>query len=91
MTSRRRPDGAVEVAAIARRRSAKIIGEMDRESINVFAELLFRDAAHAATPDQVGSAQTGLANAARLLTKKVGRVRRTFRSPTAAGFRYSIA
>jgi serine-type D-Ala-D-Ala carboxypeptidase/endopeptidase (penicillin-binding protein 4) len=65
------PDGAVEVAAIASPPLGQIIGEMDRESINVVAELLFRAAAHAAT-NQPGSAETGLSNLREFMTKKVG-------------------
>jgi D-alanyl-D-alanine carboxypeptidase/D-alanyl-D-alanine-endopeptidase (penicillin-binding protein 4) len=65
------PDGAVEVAAIASPPLGQIIGEMDRESINVVAELLFRAAAHAAT-NQPGSAETGLSNLRDFMTKKVG-------------------
>ena len=40
----------------------QIIGEMDRESINLYAELLFRDAA--STGAHPGSAATGLATSA---------------------------
>jgi serine-type D-Ala-D-Ala carboxypeptidase/endopeptidase (penicillin-binding protein 4) len=65
------PDGAVEVAAIASPPLGQIIGEMDRESINVVAELLFRAAAHSAT-NQPGSAETGLSNLREFMTKKVG-------------------
>jgi D-alanyl-D-alanine carboxypeptidase/D-alanyl-D-alanine-endopeptidase (penicillin-binding protein 4) len=65
------PDGAVEVAALASPPLGQIIGEMDRESINVVAELLFRDAAHAAT-NQPGSAETGLTNLRDFMTRKVG-------------------
>jgi D-alanyl-D-alanine carboxypeptidase/D-alanyl-D-alanine-endopeptidase (penicillin-binding protein 4) len=65
------PDGAIEVAAIASPPLGQIIGEMDRESINVVAELLFRAAAHAAT-NQPGSAETGLSNLRDFMTKKVG-------------------
>ena len=65
------PSGATEIAAVASPPLGQIIGEMDRESINVVAELLFRAAAHAAT-HQVGSAETGLANLRAFLTKKVG-------------------
>jgi serine-type D-Ala-D-Ala carboxypeptidase/endopeptidase (penicillin-binding protein 4) len=65
------PDGAVEVAAIASPPLGQIIGEMDRESINVVAELLFRAAAHAAT-SQPGSAETGLSNLREFMAKKVG-------------------
>jgi len=65
------PDGAVEVAAIASPPLGQIIGEMDRESINVVAELLFRAAAHSAT-NQPGSAETGLTNLREFMTRKVG-------------------
>jgi D-alanyl-D-alanine carboxypeptidase/D-alanyl-D-alanine-endopeptidase (penicillin-binding protein 4) len=65
------PTTAIELASISSPTLANIIAEMNRESINLFAELLFRDAAHAATPDQVGSAQTGLATLRSLLSSKV--------------------
>ena len=64
------PSGAAEVAAVASPPLAQVIGEMDRESINVYAEMLFRAAAHAS--GQVGSAGSGLANLREFLTKKVG-------------------
>jgi len=65
------PTGAVEVAAISSPPLAQIIGEMDRESINLYAELLFRDTAHASL-HQVGSAETGLTNLRTFLSGKVG-------------------
>jgi len=65
------PSGATEIAAVASPPLGQIIGEMDRESINVVAELLFRAAAHASL-NQPGSAETGLANLREFLTKKVG-------------------
>jgi D-alanyl-D-alanine carboxypeptidase/D-alanyl-D-alanine-endopeptidase (penicillin-binding protein 4) len=64
------PSSATEVAAVASPPLAQIIGEMDRESINVVAELLFRAAAR--SQNQIGSAETGLANLRAFLTKKVG-------------------
>ncbi len=64
------PPAAVEVAAVSSPPLAQIIGEMDRESINIVAELLFRDAAHAS--GQVGSAETALSTLREFLTKKVG-------------------
>jgi D-alanyl-D-alanine carboxypeptidase/D-alanyl-D-alanine-endopeptidase (penicillin-binding protein 4) len=66
------PAGATQVAAIASPPLAQIIGEMDRESINVVAELLFRDAAHAGPNKPVGSAASGLANLRDFLSKKIG-------------------
>jgi len=65
------PSGATEIAAVASPPLGQIIGEMDRESINVVAELLYRAAAHSAL-NQPGSAETGLANLREFLTKKVG-------------------
>ena len=65
------PSTATEVASIVSPPLANIIAEMNRESINLYAELLFRDAAHAAAPGQVGSAQTGLATLRTLLTQKI--------------------
>jgi D-alanyl-D-alanine carboxypeptidase/D-alanyl-D-alanine-endopeptidase (penicillin-binding protein 4) len=64
------PSSATEIAAVASPPLAQIIGEMDRESINVVAELLFRAAAR--SENQIGSAETGLANLRDFLTKKVG-------------------
>jgi len=66
------PSSAVQVAALASPPLSQIVGEMDRESINIFAELLFRAAAHAADPQHAGSAQTGLANLRDFLGSKVG-------------------
>lgn len=65
------PGGASEVTSIASPPLSQIIGEMDRESINLYAELLFRAAAHAAT-HEMGSAETGLANLRQFMSKKVG-------------------
>ena len=66
------PSNATEVASLASPPLANIIAEMNRESINLFAELLFRDAAHAAAPDQAGSAATGLATLRSLLAERIG-------------------
>jgi D-alanyl-D-alanine carboxypeptidase/D-alanyl-D-alanine-endopeptidase (penicillin-binding protein 4) len=65
------PAAATQVAALASPPLAQIIGEMDRESINIVAELLFRASARA-TETTVGSAETGLANLREFLSKKVG-------------------
>jgi len=65
------PPTATEVAALSSPPLAQIIGEMDRESINIFAELLFRAAARAATTE-VGSAESALAHLRDFLSKKVG-------------------
>jgi D-alanyl-D-alanine carboxypeptidase/D-alanyl-D-alanine-endopeptidase (penicillin-binding protein 4) len=65
------PPNAVTLAAVSSPPLAQIIGEMDRESINVVAEILFRAAGHAGTKQQ-GSAVSGLANLRNFLTTKVG-------------------
>jgi D-alanyl-D-alanine carboxypeptidase/D-alanyl-D-alanine-endopeptidase (penicillin-binding protein 4) len=65
------PAGATEVAAVSSPPLAQIIGEMDRESINIFAELLYRAAARTPTV-AVGSAQTALANLRSFMSTKVG-------------------
>ena len=65
------PSSAVQIAAVASPPLAQIVGEMDRESINVYAELLFRATAHA-TLDQVGSAETALTTLREFFSKKVG-------------------
>jgi D-alanyl-D-alanine carboxypeptidase/D-alanyl-D-alanine-endopeptidase (penicillin-binding protein 4) len=63
------PHSATVVAAVASPPLGQIVGEMNRESINICAELLFRAAA--ATPSQVGSAETGLSTLRSFLNDKV--------------------
>ncbi len=65
------PTGATEFAAISSPPLAQIVGEMDRESINIVAELLFRATAHAALK-QIGSAESGLAHLREFMQRKVG-------------------
>ena len=50
----------------------RLISAMNRESINHYAELLFRDAAHAGNPALPGSAESGNAVLNQFLTTKVG-------------------
>ncbi|HTR79233.1 MAG TPA: D-alanyl-D-alanine carboxypeptidase/D-alanyl-D-alanine-endopeptidase, partial [Gemmatimonadaceae bacterium] len=64
------PSDAVSIAAIASPPLGDIIGEMNRESINLLAEMLFRDAAM--SPLQQGSASTALATLRQFMTQKVG-------------------
>jgi D-alanyl-D-alanine carboxypeptidase/D-alanyl-D-alanine-endopeptidase (penicillin-binding protein 4) len=66
------PATATKVASFSSPPLSQIISEMNRESINVVAELLYRDAARATAPDSPVSAETGLANMREFLTKKVG-------------------
>ena len=63
------PESAVEVAALASPPLGQIVGEMNRESINIVAELLFRAAA--AGPQQVGSAESGLMTLREFFSEKV--------------------
>ena len=65
------PANAAQIAAIKSPPLAEIVTQMDRESINLFAELLFRSAARAAT-GQAGSAATGLNSLRTFLAQKVG-------------------
>jgi D-alanyl-D-alanine carboxypeptidase/D-alanyl-D-alanine-endopeptidase (penicillin-binding protein 4) len=66
------PATAAKVASFASPPMSQIISEMNRESINVVAELLYRDAARATASNGQVSAEIGLANMREFLTKKVG-------------------
>ena len=66
------PVAAQKVAGFASPPVSEIISEMNRESINIVAELLFRDAARASAPNGQSSAAAGLANLRDFLGKKVG-------------------
>jgi D-alanyl-D-alanine carboxypeptidase/D-alanyl-D-alanine-endopeptidase (penicillin-binding protein 4) len=66
------PANAEKVASFLSPPLSEIISEMNRESINVVAELLFRDAARATAPGGQASAEAGLANMRNFLTTKVG-------------------
>jgi D-alanyl-D-alanine carboxypeptidase/D-alanyl-D-alanine-endopeptidase (penicillin-binding protein 4) len=66
------PESAERVASLASPPLSRIVSEMNRESINIVAELLFRDAARATAPNGVGTAETGLANLRDFMQKKVG-------------------
>jgi D-alanyl-D-alanine carboxypeptidase/D-alanyl-D-alanine-endopeptidase (penicillin-binding protein 4) len=63
---------ADKVASLRSPPLSQIVSEMNRESINVVAELLFRDAARASASDGVGTAASGLANLREFLKTKVG-------------------
>jgi D-alanyl-D-alanine carboxypeptidase/D-alanyl-D-alanine-endopeptidase (penicillin-binding protein 4) len=66
------PASAQKVAGFASPPLSQIVSEMNRESINIVAELLFRDAARASAPNGVASADAGLVNLRDFLTKRVG-------------------
>jgi D-alanyl-D-alanine carboxypeptidase/D-alanyl-D-alanine-endopeptidase (penicillin-binding protein 4) len=79
------PKNAVKVASFGSPPLSQIVSEMNRESINIVAELLFRDAARASAPDGVGSADAGLANLRDFLSKKVGTDPRTINVSDGSG------
>jgi len=66
------PANAEKVASFLSVPLSDIISEMNRESINIVAELLFRDAARASAPGGQASAEAGLANMRNFLATKVG-------------------
>src|SRR4029453_6987220 len=63
---------AVTVASLSSPSLARLAAAMNRESINHFAELLFRDVAHVTSPDHVGSAEVGNSVLKKFMTDKVG-------------------
>ena len=63
---------AVTVASLASPPLARLAAAMNRESINHFAELLFRDVAQVNSPDRVGSAEFGNTVLKKFMTDKVG-------------------
>ena len=66
------PATAAKVASFGSPPLSQIVSDMNRESINVVAELLFRDAARATAPGGMSSADAGLVNLRDFLSKKVG-------------------
>ena len=65
------PATAQPVASIESPPLAQIVSEMNRESINHVAELLFRDAARVTAPDHVGSVAAGETALRDFLTTKL--------------------
>ena len=63
---------AVTVASLASPTLARLAAAMNRESINHFAELLFRDVAQVSSPDRVGSAEFGNTILKKFMADKVG-------------------
>ncbi|HEU4723610.1 MAG TPA: D-alanyl-D-alanine carboxypeptidase/D-alanyl-D-alanine-endopeptidase [Gemmatimonadaceae bacterium] len=66
------PGNAEKVASLASPPLSRIVSEMNRESINIVAELLYRDAARATAANGMGTAETALANLREFMQKKVG-------------------
>jgi D-alanyl-D-alanine carboxypeptidase/D-alanyl-D-alanine-endopeptidase (penicillin-binding protein 4) len=68
----RTPANAVSLGSLASPPLATLASVMNRESINHFAELLFRNVAHAASPDAVGSAENANGLLKQFMAQKVG-------------------
>ena len=66
------PTTAVRVADLPSPPLGRMLSVMNRESINHFAELIFRDAARHGAADSIGSAESGNALLQRFLVGKVG-------------------
>lgn len=66
------PAGAVKVTSLPSPPLSRLVSVMNRESINHYAELLFRNAARGPKRVGVGSVQTGEATLVQFLTQKVG-------------------
>ena len=66
------PAAASKIASLRSPPLSEIVSEMNRESINIVAELLFRDAGREVAPDGMSGADVGLANLRDFLGKKVG-------------------
>jgi D-alanyl-D-alanine carboxypeptidase/D-alanyl-D-alanine-endopeptidase (penicillin-binding protein 4) len=66
------PAGARVVTSLASPPLDRLVSAMNRESINHYAELLFRDAGRAASHDGVGSARNANELLQRFMTEKVG-------------------
>jgi serine-type D-Ala-D-Ala carboxypeptidase/endopeptidase (penicillin-binding protein 4) len=64
--------GAVKVTSLQSPPLARIIAAMNRESINHYAELLFRDAVRGPDRSEVGSADLGASLLHHFMTEKVG-------------------
>jgi serine-type D-Ala-D-Ala carboxypeptidase/endopeptidase (penicillin-binding protein 4) len=69
--SGRTPANAEKIAGLPSPPLSQIVSEMNRESINIVAELLFRDAARASAANGTSSAEAGLTNLRDFLQKKV--------------------
>ena len=63
---------ATSVASLASPPLTRLASAMNRESINHFAELLFRDVAQVSSPDHIGSAEFGNTVLKKFMTDKVG-------------------
>jgi len=66
------PTTAARLGDLASPPLGRMLSVMNRESINHFAELIFRDAARHGSADSIGSAESGNALLQRFLISKVG-------------------
>jgi D-alanyl-D-alanine carboxypeptidase/D-alanyl-D-alanine-endopeptidase (penicillin-binding protein 4) len=66
------PPGAVRVTSLPSPPLSELAGVMNRESINHYAELIFRNAARGASPEGVGSASMGNALLRDFMQLRVG-------------------
>jgi D-alanyl-D-alanine carboxypeptidase/D-alanyl-D-alanine-endopeptidase (penicillin-binding protein 4) len=66
------PAGAASIAALESPPLASLVAVMNRESINIFAEDIFRRATRGPARDQVGSAEAGNALLQRVLAERAG-------------------
>jgi D-alanyl-D-alanine carboxypeptidase/D-alanyl-D-alanine-endopeptidase (penicillin-binding protein 4) len=66
------PPDATPVASLLSPPLARLLSVMNRESINHYAELLFRDAGRLASADKVGSVESATRTLGRFMTEKVG-------------------
>ena len=79
------PENAEKVAGLPSPPLSRIVSEMNRESINIVAELLYRDAARSTAPNGIGTAETALANLRDFMQKKVGANPEEIRAPDGSG------
>jgi serine-type D-Ala-D-Ala carboxypeptidase/endopeptidase (penicillin-binding protein 4) len=63
---------AATVATLSSPPLTRLASAMNRESINHFAELLFRDVAYTANPERIGSAEYGNTALRKFMSEKVG-------------------
>jgi D-alanyl-D-alanine carboxypeptidase/D-alanyl-D-alanine-endopeptidase (penicillin-binding protein 4) len=66
------PNGATRIASLPSPPLSRLLSVMNRESINHYAELLFRDAARKGMPEGVGSVDAANELLQRFMTEKVG-------------------
>ncbi|WP_082821016.1 D-alanyl-D-alanine carboxypeptidase/D-alanyl-D-alanine endopeptidase [Gemmatimonas phototrophica] len=68
----RTPDNAAMVTSLPSPPLARLVSVMNRESINIFAELLFRNAARGLEKTNIGSAEMASQTLQQFLTRQVG-------------------